>query len=146
MPTLFRLDLARIRTNLAKAASRTIDDDEFHRELAARGVWRHSDEWGGANDSAAGRFAPGEILERRGGGDPSDDAKLDDQARRELGEETQRHREALSGLTARQVDAVVAEANRHLDRVIEIMRAMARRVADASKLLMTASLFVLCAA
>jgi hypothetical protein len=148
MANLLRLDLDRIRTNLARAAGAAVTDDDLHRELAGRGVWRHSDEWWGAGDGAAQRFAPGEILEQRDGDGPgaARGDKLDEQARRELGEETERHRQALSGLTASQVDAVVTEANRHLHRVHEIMRAMARRAADVPKLILTGALVAFCTA
>jgi DNA-binding GntR family transcriptional regulator len=53
--------------------------------------------------------------------------ELDDQARRELDEETEQHRRALKALTVRDVDGVVAEATRHLERVKEIMRDFALR-------------------
>ena len=53
--------------------------------------------------------------------------RLDEQARRELDEEAERHRQALAAMTARDTDAVVAEANRHFDRVQEVMRAFALR-------------------
>jgi hypothetical protein len=146
MPTLLRLDLDRIWTNLSRRAGLPLTDDEVLRELSARGVWRHSDQWWGTNDGAAERFSPGEILEQRDGDGPGAACgkKLDAQARRELDEETQRHREALSGLTANQVDAVVAEANRHLGRVNEIMRAMVGRASDVARLVALASLCGLC--
>ena len=52
---------------------------------------------------------------------------LDHEARAELESETRRHRESLAGLTPRDTGKVVAEANRHLDRVQAIMRALAHR-------------------
>jgi hypothetical protein len=53
--------------------------------------------------------------------------RLDDQARRELDDEAERHRHALGSLTVRDIDGVVAEAKRHFDRVEAIMRDFARR-------------------
>lgn len=53
--------------------------------------------------------------------------RLDEQARRELDEETEVHRRALQAISVRDIDGVVAEANRHFRRVQEIMRAFARR-------------------
>jgi hypothetical protein len=52
---------------------------------------------------------------------------LDEQARAELDEEGQRHREALSGLTIRETNAVVEETARHLGRVEAIMRRLGLR-------------------
>jgi hypothetical protein len=71
MANLLRLDLDRIRANLSRAAGAPIADDDLYRELAGRGVWRHSDEWWGADAGAAARFAPGEILEQRNGQAPA---------------------------------------------------------------------------
>ena len=53
--------------------------------------------------------------------------RLDEQARRELDEETERHRHALRALSVRDLDGVIAEANEHFDRVQQIMRDFARR-------------------
>jgi DNA-binding FadR family transcriptional regulator len=53
--------------------------------------------------------------------------RLDDQARRELDEETEEHRRALKALTVRDIEGVVTEANRHFRRVNDIMRDFARR-------------------
>jgi hypothetical protein len=55
------------------------------------------------------------------------DARIDDAARHELDAEAERHRRALEGLTTRDTEALVTEANRHLDRVGEIMVDLARR-------------------
>jgi hypothetical protein len=52
---------------------------------------------------------------------------MDEQARSELDEEGQRHREALAGLTIRETDAVVEETARHLRRVEDIMRRLRLR-------------------
>ena len=54
---------------------------------------------------------------------------LDQQAKSDLEAEARRHREALEGLTPRDVDKLVSEANRHLDRVHQIMGTFARRAA-----------------
>jgi DNA-binding GntR family transcriptional regulator len=58
-------------------------------------------------------------------------AELDDEAQREFGEESRRHREALSALRPGDSDRVAHEFNRHLDRVQGILAAFARRCAPA---------------
>jgi hypothetical protein len=52
---------------------------------------------------------------------------LDEQARAELDEEGQRHREALAGLTIHETDDVVKETARHLGHVEDIMRRLSLR-------------------
>jgi hypothetical protein len=64
---------------------------------------------------------------------------LDEQAERELAEETQRHREALAGLTPRDSEAIATEANRHFDRVQEIMRSLARRMPEGGVVVLAAA-------
>jgi DNA-binding GntR family transcriptional regulator len=59
----------------------------------------------------------------------ADDPRIDDTARGELHAEAESHRRALEGLSPRDTEAVVAEVNRHLDRVIEIMRDLVARAA-----------------
>jgi hypothetical protein len=49
---------------LEHAAGAAQDDDDVMRALAARGVWRHSDEWWGGDENAESRFAAGEILRK----------------------------------------------------------------------------------
>ncbi len=68
MTFLLRLDLERIRRNLEAATGQPHGDEDVLRELAARGVWRHNEEWWGATQEAAERFAAGELLERRAKG------------------------------------------------------------------------------
>jgi DNA-binding GntR family transcriptional regulator len=57
----------------------------------------------------------------------SDDARIDDAARRELDAEAERHSKAVGGLTTRDAEAAAAEADRHIERVREIMRDLVRR-------------------
>jgi hypothetical protein len=61
---LVRLDLDLIRRYLANHSTRVVTEDELHRELAMRGVWRHSDELWGATEAALGNFDDGEIIQR----------------------------------------------------------------------------------
>ena len=65
MTSLLRLDLDLIRRNLSGTIDRLITDDDVYRMLAARGVWRHSDEWWGALEEAVVKFSEGEVVERR---------------------------------------------------------------------------------
>lgn len=69
-------------------------------------------------------------------GSPRD--RLDEQARRELDDEAERHRQTLAAVTPRDLDGVVAEANRHFSRIQEIMRAFAKRVSGAVQVLAVA--------
>ena len=76
--------------------------------------------WGrGGGNGAAGRTTHRDMGTARD--------RLDEQARRELDEETEVHRLALKAISVRDIDDVVAEANRHFRRVQEIMRDFARR-------------------
>ena len=69
-------------------------------------------------------------------GSPRD--RLDEQARRELDDEAERHRQALAAMTPRDADAVVTEANRHFVRVQEVMRAFAQRAIGGVQVLAAA--------
>ena len=53
--------------------------------------------------------------------------KLDEQAKRELDDESERHRQALEHVSARDTAALIAEANIHFDQVKGIMQALVRR-------------------
>ena len=64
---LLRLDLDLIRRNLEDAAEAPQTEDDVLRLLAGLGLWRHSDEWWGADDAAVRNFREGEIIERREG-------------------------------------------------------------------------------
>jgi hypothetical protein len=55
--------------------------------------------------------------------------ELDDQARRELAAERERHVAALAGISAGEVGLFADEVHRHLDRVEQIMAEFGRRVA-----------------
>ena len=68
MTYLLRLDVERIRLNLANTTS-LVEDDDLLRKLSARGVWRHNDQWWGATEAAIRNFEEGEIIERRLAGD-----------------------------------------------------------------------------
>ena len=53
--------------------------------------------------------------------------ELDGQAKRELDDESERHRRALEHVSARDTAALIAEANLHFDHVKGIMRALVLR-------------------
>jgi hypothetical protein len=67
MSYLLRLDLERIRRNLEDAAEAPQTEDDMMRLLAGMRVWRHSDDWWGADEAAVRNFREGEVLERREG-------------------------------------------------------------------------------
>jgi len=56
--------------------------------------------------------------------------KLDSFATRELTRERERHAAAVADLSVERTDDVVAEVNRHLDRVSDIMIAFMARQSD----------------
>jgi hypothetical protein len=64
MRYLLRLDLDRVRRNLAATTTSVVTDDDVHRVLTQRGVWRHSDEWWGASQGSLAHFSAGEIVQK----------------------------------------------------------------------------------
>ena len=58
--------------------------------------------------------------------------KLDSLATRELTRERERHAAAVADLSVDRTDDVVAEVNRHLDRVSDIMIAFMARQSDGN--------------
>lgn len=64
MKYLLRLDLAHIRRNLERVNGFAFTDDDVLRTLATRGVWRQSDDWWGATESALTDFREGEIVQK----------------------------------------------------------------------------------
>ena len=64
MRYLLRLDLDRVRHNLANRTTAAVTDDDVYRLLSHRGVWCHSDVWWGATERSLSHFHDGEILQK----------------------------------------------------------------------------------
>ena len=65
MRYLLRLDLDLIRRNLGDTAEAPPTEDDVMRLLAGLGLWRHSDEWWGADEAALKNLREGDVIERK---------------------------------------------------------------------------------